>query len=69
MLLLSQVLLDAKVVSVKDAVLQISTEATQESALEELPTKVKASNAIFDSRLLLASCLLNGWHELQTVQD
>lgn len=35
-----QVLLDAKVSAVKDAVIATSTEATQEAALEELLAKV-----------------------------
>lgn len=38
--LLTQTLLDAKVISVKDACVAISTEATQEAALEELLAKV-----------------------------
>lgn len=43
-----QTLLDAKVVSAKDALLTISTEATQEAALEDLLAKVVAKWAGID---------------------
>lgn len=43
-----QVLLDAKVGSVKDAIIATSTEATQEATLEELLAKVVAKWAAIE---------------------
>jgi enoyl-[acyl-carrier-protein] reductase (NADH) len=49
---LLQVLLDAKVQNVKDAITAVSTEATQESALEELLAKVTTKWATIDFNII-----------------
>lgn len=47
-----QVLLDAKVQNVKDAITAVSTEATQEAALEELLAKVTTKWASIDFNII-----------------
>jgi len=49
---LLQVLLDAKVQNVKDAITAVSTEATQEAALEELLAKVTTKWASIDFNII-----------------